>query len=386
MTQADVNTALGICGKGSSLPSKYGSAVERLVIEGYEVSCGFFPARYPSFDPGGNERHSVLLATTAFSCNYRDKALILRMANMPLESSFYPIGSELSGTVVEVGTAVDNLKVGDRVMIDGYYASGEQPWGIPTNHASRRFQVIRGSKLKRVPETMTDLEAASFSIGGQTSFSMVRRAGVVDGTQVLVTGGSSNTSLFLMMAARYAGGRVSVTTTTAGKADMLLSLGADRVFVVDPQGDGLHKDEVIREYVKDTGGFDVVLDPFADLYLAQSIHVMAVGGRYISCGVERQFPPADREVTMPSERPLLDEMGFLTVMTRNLQIIGNCIGTTEDLDNALAAWENGQLPVSIDSVFGPGNTNAASPGGAADFLSRTYLERDRIGKVVYRYP
>ena len=44
--------------------------------------------------------------------------------------------------------------------------------------------------------------------------------------------------------------------------------------------------------------------------------------------------------------------------------------------------------MAIDSVFS--SEDAAGNGelicrGAAEFLSRTYLDSDRIGKVVYRY-
>jgi NADPH:quinone reductase-like Zn-dependent oxidoreductase len=382
------NLALGICGRDSKLTTKYGDAVESLTIEGYKVMCGFFPAKFPNFDSTGKHSRSVLLRNRAFSCNYRDKAIILRMANMPLNKSFYPIGSEFCATVMEVGKDVRDLNVGDRVMINSYYASGERPWGIPTNHASRLVQIIPSSKLMKVPDAMTDEEAASFSIGGQTSFSMVRRTEITRGTKVLVTGGSSNTSLFLMASARRAGGDVYATTTSSHKIDALIKAGSNRVYVVDPEHGGIQYNEEIIDFCRDSGGFDVVLDPFADLYLAQAVHVMAVWGRYISCGVERQFPPAGSGLSLSSDQPLLDADGFFAVMTKNLNIIGNCIGSTEDLENALDAWSNGELPVAIDSVFS--SEDAAGNGelicrGAAEFLSRTYLDSDRIGKVVYRY-
>ena len=65
------------------------------------------------------------------------------------------------------------------------------------------------------------------------------------------------------------------------------------------------------------------------------------------------------------------------VMVNNLQIIGNCLGLTEDLERALAAHSAGHFPVIVDSVF--------SDGDAAGFLDRTYNAPDRFGKVVYLY-
>ncbi len=387
-SDSNFNVALGICGQHSQLPIKYGEAVETLTIEGYEVMCGFFPARFPDFDPNGEHRRSVLLMTNAFSCNYRDKSLILRMANMPLGGSFYPIGSEFCATVMEAGNDVRHFSIGDRVMIDAHYASEKRPWGLPTNHASRLYQVIPSSKLIKVPDGMTDEEAASFSIGGQTSFSMVRRSGVTKQTRVLVTAGSSNTALFLIAAARCAEADVSVTTTSPSKVEKLIELGADHVYVVDPQQGGIKSNDDILEFCRESGGFEVVLDPFADLYLAQTIHAMAVGGRYISCGVEMQFPPAGRDILASINQPLLGSNDFFAIMTRNLNIMGNCIGFTEDLEAALDAWNSNKLAVAIDSVLssrGLTENGELANQKAAQFLSRTYLERDRIGKVVYRY-
>lgn len=384
---ADATLALGICGAGyraaSAALGEPEPVVDSLTIEGYEVQCGFFRARTHAFEPEGAHRESVLVETRAFSCNYRDKALILRMANLPLDRSFYPIGSELCGTVAAVGTAVTDLSVGDRVLVDGYWASGPKPWGLPTNHASRTRQILPARKLMRIPDAMGDAEAAAFSIGAQTSFGMVRRTGVAEGSRVLVTGGSSNTSLFLLRAARLAGGEVSATTTSAAKAETLRSLGAANVFVVEP-GDGpFARDAAFAGVVEDTGGFDVVLDPFADLYLRRVVSVMALGGRYASCGFERQFPPAGTPLAEPVDQPVLGTEAFHVVMTRNLQVLGNCLGTTDDLAGALAVWEAGDLPVTLDSVFE--RPAGSPPASAGAFLARTYLEPDRLGKVVYRY-
>ena len=57
--------------------------------------------------------------------------------------------------------------------------------------------------------------------------------------------------------------------------------------------------------------------------------------------------------------------------------MGNCLGTTEDLKNALQDYASGDLKVIIDSVF-TGNQVGA-------FFDRTYNAPDRFGKVVYRY-
>jgi len=65
------------------------------------------------------------------------------------------------------------------------------------------------------------------------------------------------------------------------------------------------------------------------------------------------------------------------VMMNNLRVQGNCLGLTEDLVLALEDFSAGRLPVIVDSVF--------SGKSAGEFLTRSYTDADRFGKVVYQY-
>ena len=64
-------------------------------------------------------------------------------------------------------------------------------------------------------------------------------------------------------------------------------------------------------------------------------------------------------------------------MINNIQIIGNCLGQTDDLANAIQDYIAGKLPVVIDSI--------CSGDQISDFFTRTYHAKDRFGKVIYRY-
>lgn len=57
--------------------------------------------------------------------------------------------------------------------------------------------------------------------------------------------------------------------------------------------------------------------------------------------------------------------------------MGNCLGETEDLAQALQEYTPGALPVTTDAVF------EGSQVGA--FIHRTYCAGDRFGKVIYQY-
>jgi NADPH:quinone reductase-like Zn-dependent oxidoreductase len=372
--------ALAVAGQGSSVGSADGRPFDELVLEGYSVRCGFVGVAEPAFEPDGQHSSHVLVDVRAFSCNYRDKALILRMSVIPSDSGFYVIGSELAGRVVAVGAAVRDLAPGDRVMVDGCFGGEIRPWGLPTNHASRSRQVLPASKLIRVPDAMSDEEAAAFSIGGQTSCAMVRRAGIGPGDEVLVTAGTSNTSLFLVQAAAAVGGVVSVTTRSGSAEALLRELGAAEVFVVDAGRSGLDEHPGIGARARKAGGFRAVLDPFFDLYLQRSLPVIATWGTYVSCGLERQFPPAGSIYAGLGPRPVLHDISLGACLPRNVSLIMNCLGATDDLRTGLDRFVQGRLRVVIDTVV-----CSESGGAAGAFVSRTFCDRGRLGKVVGRY-
>jgi NADPH:quinone reductase-like Zn-dependent oxidoreductase len=372
--------ALAVAGRGSAVRSLDGGPFDELVIEGYPVRCGFVTVPEPAFEPDGQHRSHALVDVRAFSCNYRDKALILRMSVIPADRGFYVIGSELAGRVIAVGEAVRDLAPGDRVMVDGCFGAEVRPWGLPTNHASRSRQVLPASKLMRVPDAMSDEEAAAFSIGGQTSSAMVRRAGLRPGDEVLVTAGTSNTSLFLLQAAAAAGAVVSVATTSGSNADTLSGLGAAEVFVIEADGPGFDKHPGIGARAKKAAGFRAVLDPYFDLYLERSLPVLASWGSYVSCGLERQFPRHGSFVAGSKPKPVLHDGTLANCLGRNVSLVMNCLGSTEDLRVALDRFARGRLRPVIDSVVG-----CDSGGAAGSFVSRTFCERGRLGKVVARH-
>src|SRR5262245_31053596 len=96
---APLPLGLGIGGKGTEQTTATGAPFETMDLGGYEVRSGFVSVGLPDFDPGGEHRDAAVVRVRAFSCNYRDRALILRMAVLPKPRGFYLIGSEFGGEV-----------------------------------------------------------------------------------------------------------------------------------------------------------------------------------------------------------------------------------------------------------------------------------------------
>jgi NADPH:quinone reductase-like Zn-dependent oxidoreductase len=368
-----------VCGEKVKKLLPENDSIEVIQIKGHPVTCGIITTEEPRFDSRVPElESSVLIKVKAFSCNYRDINLIFSALKKGPGESFYSIGSEFAGEVIDIGSKVTSVQIGDRVIGDCFYHGGgttPSPQGVVTNHASKEYQVVPASKVIRIPKLMPDDVAASFTIGAQTTYSMVRKLDLQPGANVLVTAAKSNTSLFAINALKNRGINVYATTTSPLHADKLQKLGIKELFVVDSNLENFLHHEQIRDFVIETGGFDGIVDPFFDVHLPKVLDVMGPGSKYVTCGLHEQYQPIVGETN--TYQKLSIKTLLLKAMFKNLHIIGNCIGATSDLQQALDDYSANSLPVVVDSNFDGNRTGA--------FLDRTYNSRDRFGKVVYQY-
>jgi NADPH:quinone reductase-like Zn-dependent oxidoreductase len=367
-----------------SPPSTDVTQPAKVRLEGISIDCRIIDLPDLDFDPDAEaNRAMALVRKRAFSLNYRDRSFVLGTALNASPEKFAVLGSEFVGEVVACGPEARGLRPGDRVIADNAFPNSGVPGlpgGIPGNMLSKELQVVHAVKLARIPDNMSDAEAAGFSIGGQTTFSMVRKLALAPGAAVLVAGGRSNTSLFAISALKAHGFdppvEIYVSTTSDRSEQALRALGVTDVIRVDPAGVSFAANPVVQRVMRERGGFDAVIDPFFDIHLLPSIPVMANGGRYVTCGLYDQTGHLVPNQSSRREPPSV--AGVMSrVMFNNLQIIGNCLGSTSDLENALAAFAAGRFPMIVDSVFSDGDPSA--------FLDRTYNAPERFGKVIYKY-
>ena len=351
-------------------------SIETIEIDGTVLTFGIVPGRPPEWQRSDQRNaHRVLVRVRAFSCNYRDKALFLAAARKGAENSFYVVGSEFAGEVVDIGNAVSELKIGDRVIGNNHFvgrsADRTKLGGIPTNHASKEYQVLDETKLIRIPTELTYSTAAAFSIGSQTAYSMIRKLNLTPGSNVLVTAARSNTSLFAISALKNHEVNVYAATTSLEFEKRFKDLGIKEVIRANAGAEDGH--QTLEGVANTLGGFDCVVDPFYDLYFERALRLMACGGRYVTCGLAEQ---GIGRGAVNSVAPVLrDSLAYALV--QNIQIIGNCLGLTADLKNAIEDYRSGIYPVVVDSVF-RGNQVGA-------FFDRTFSSKARFGKVVFEY-
>src|SRR5262249_20762329 len=86
-------------------------SVSTINLHGVPGNCGIVATMPPAFESGEKDRRKALVKITAFSCNYRDQALILAACRKGPENSFYIIGSDFVGEVIAVGEDVEGFAV-----------------------------------------------------------------------------------------------------------------------------------------------------------------------------------------------------------------------------------------------------------------------------------
>lgn len=346
-----------------------GSSFYNFVLENEKLLCGLIDEPFNVKD-ATLEPNQVLIRTKAFSCNFRDRAFML-YANHKCRNSyppylFSPIGSEFVGEVIMTGRNVKELKKGDRVIGDNTYPIKKVSMsGVPTNYASQRSHIFNYDQVIKIPENLSDEKAAAFSIGAQTSYSMIRKLKVKKRDNILITSGTSNTSLFTLMKLRNDYNSIYVITTRKKFYENLCALGAKRCITIDE----------LDELSDEIGGFDVVIDPFFDIYLSRVSKVMNQFARYTTCGLYSQHPAYKNLSNLQS----VDNYPHAIVdfMTKNMRLIGNCIGLSKDIQNALEDFRNNMYDVVLDSIY--------AGDDLAPFLERSYKDPNRFGKVVYKY-
>ncbi len=339
-------------------------------LKGKEVFFALIDFKEPVFD-AKKQPNQVLVRKHAFSCNYRDITFIIQ-SSLCIEKgnplSMFPIGSEFSGTVVEVGDHVTSVKAGDKVICDAFYPlkheSGALP-GLPTNNASRELEIIHEKKLTVIPENMSAGVGAAFTVGAQTVYSMIDKLSIQSGDRVLINGIKSNTSLFAINALKNKDVLLCGTSRSAVDEQFFKNLGLSEIFYVGDEG--FSENQAIQSYINENGKFNAVLDPFSDSYLLKSVDVMDFNSRYVTCGVSNQTELPTTEINLSIE--------LAKIMTSNISIMGNCLGSSEDLKKALKDFSENKLKVVVDEEV----------DDVQQFMNRTFLSKDRLGKVVFKY-
>jgi len=148
------------------------------------------------------------------------------------------LGTDAAGVIDAVGSEVRGFAVGDEVLAIRGFDMG--------CHAE--FIVLKAKDVFRKPANLSFEEAAALPFGALTALSFLDRVELGEGTEVLVNGGSSAVGSIVIQLAAAAGARVTAVTS-AGNAELVRSLGAQRVIdyaTTDFAAEGLTYDVIVE--------------------------------------------------------------------------------------------------------------------------------------------
>lgn len=133
-------------------------------------------------------------------------------------------GQEAAGTISEVGSEVKSLKPGDRVAYTGVLG------------AYAEYAAVPADRLVRVPEKITDQQAAAAMLQGMTTHYLVKSTyPLKKGETALVHAAAGGIGLMMMQMGREIGARLIGTVGTEEKAGLAREAGADEVILYTRQ-------------------------------------------------------------------------------------------------------------------------------------------------------
>jgi NADPH:quinone reductase-like Zn-dependent oxidoreductase len=308
----------------------------------------------------------AIVAPRLVSLNNRDIQIMNGKygAKKPVER--VPV-SEGVGTVVSVGEGVTAVKPGDRVISGhfvnwtggdfGYHAFGFD-LGVTHDGWLAERVAIPATALIKVPDALTDEQAAALPSAGLTAWNALVEVGKVKAGDLVLCLGTGGVAMFALLIAKMNGARVAITSSSDEKLELVRKLGADITINYRTHADWA------AELMKLTGGAgaDIVVETGGQGTLGQSIAAAAVNGRIVIIGVT-----AGQGMSVP---------GYGTIIGKNLTLRGIANGSRAMLANFVRAVEaNGIEPV-VNKVF---------PFDEAPDAYRYFAAAEHVGKVMIAF-
>jgi len=254
---------------------------------------------------------------------------------LPIAPPFV-LGSDLAGTVVEVGVDVTTLQVGDSIFA---YA------GMDRMGAFAESVVLPADRVARRPTGLSALDAACLPLPGLCALQALDAGNVTQGTRVLVHGGVGGVGgLAVQLAARR--GAEVFATVSPHDVERARALGIAHPIDYRAQ----RFEDVARD-------IDVVFDTVGGDTLKRSFSVVKRGGAVASLHVP---PPADALVAAGLRAPFILRMA-LPLVTRGSRSAATKAGvrlvpilsvpSATGLAHLARVAEQAPLRVTVDKVF-----------------------------------
>lgn len=292
----------------------------------------------PIPEPGPGQ---ALVRLKALSLNSRDIGVIEGFYNPERTEGLIPVSDGI-GEIVALGEGAARFKLGDRVCgiftqswIDGEptQANWTSTLGSPLNGLLAEYAVLPEEGLVRVPDHLSDAEAATLPCAAVTAWHAVVEEGQVRAGDTVVVQGTGGVSMFALQFAKLQGAQVIVTSGSGEKLERALAMGADHGIKYTEKADW---ENSVLAYTQGRGA-DHIVDVGGAAMLNRSVAALRVGGRISIVGL--------------LSGAAVEDFAIVPAILKKARLQAINVGSRamfESMNRAIA--HNGLRP-AIDSVF-----------------------------------
>ena len=322
-------------------------------------------------EPKAGPREAIIRIKAA-SANYTD---IWARRGMPGVSILMPhiSGSDACGEVVEIGSGVEGVNVGDEVMVhpgigcqqcqacangEEFFCRKFKIWGFqtgPLDGGHAEYAKIPSVNLVPKPSNISWEEAASLPLILETVWRMlVVRARIRAGDIVLIWGAGGGLGTMAVQVCKLFNAKAIAIASSDEKLSKAMEMGAE--FTINRNEQDVAQ-EVRR--ITDRRGVDIVFEHVGQSTWPDSVRSLRYGGTIVVCGATTGFDANT-------------DLRFL--WNKQLNLLGSHMGSKADLMDALSFVERGDIKAVVSEVLPLKDV----PKGQG------MMERDEaIGKIVY---
>ncbi len=283
-------------------------------------------------------------------------------------------GSDIVGTIEDVGENVANYEKGDLVAVnavwfcnkcerclegehslcDEFKMIGEHLWG-----GFAQYTKVPARNLIKVPKNVDPQAVAALGLTTLTAWRMLKtKAKLSPGDVVVIPGAGGGLSTAAIQISKLLGAKVIALTSTERKMEVVKKLGADIVLNYKEEPNWGKK---ILELTNGRGA-DIVFESVGHATWQQSLRCLRKGGRLVTAGATTGFE---------------GKTNIGAVFWLQLEILGSTMANMAEFKEAMELIFTGKLKPHIDKVF--------PLEQLAD--AQRYLEAgDHVGKILIEIP
>jgi len=251
------------------------------------------------------------------------------------------LGHEIAGRVVEMGSRVRDLQLGDLVGVPWIHWScgqcefcqagsenlcpGQKITGVTVDGGYAEFVKAPASHVLKIPGNLSPVDAAPLFCAGLTVYRALRKAGPLAGRRLAVFGIGGLGHLAVQLGNNF-GAQVTAIDVSDAKLELASSLGASQVF-------NAATTDVVKQ-LRRSGGIHVSLvSSGAKAAYDMAFYSLRPAGTLLAVGLPPEnicFPP-------------------ILMAAREIKIAASAVVTRQDLQEVLALAGAGKLRCQVES-------------------------------------